>query len=488
MTPDTRHRRTKILVTVGPSSRDESTLRDLIRSGVDGFRFNFSHGSIDDFRPQLRKIRSISRDLDRYVTCLADLQGPKIRVGTLEDEPLTLGNDEIVLLHPDSLDPDRLPDDPIRLPIAHETLAEDFRTDSVVYVNEGQVTLRVTEQHDDYVAARVTEGGKVWSDKGINLPDTEFSAPPMTEKDRRDLDAIVDEDFDMVALSFVRRASDLDEVRETLDEADGDPDLLAKIESRKALDNLDEIISVVEGIIVARGDLGVEIGPERVPYQQKRMIRKANRMGRIVVTATQMLESMIGNPVPTRAEVSDVANAVLDVSDVVMLSGETAIGEYPVKTTRTMNDIIRTTEKDFRDELVKLSPDLDELEVLVGASMSNAAARVANEVEAKAIVAPSSSGFTVRMVSKTYPVCPIVALSFNETTLRKSSLYRNVKPYPLEKIETTDRLIAESQRIVRNLGLAEPGDNIVLLTGLPINQAGVTNLLHVVELEEETRR
>lgn len=485
MARESEHRRTKILVTVGPASREESTLRNLMEAGVDGFRFNFSHGSIEEFRPQLRKIRSISRDLDRYGACLADLQGPKIRVGKLEQEPLTLSHNESIILYPDTIDPDQLPDEQTSIPVDYENLSEDFRTDSVIFVNEGQVSLRVTRQHDSYVEARVTEEGTIWSDKGINLPETEVSAPAMTEKDRRDLEAIVEADFDMVALSFVRRASDLDEAREALKEADGNPDLLAKIESRKALDNLDEIISVVEGIIVARGDLGVEIGPERVPYQQKRMIRKANRMGRIVITATQMLESMIQNPVPTRAEVSDVANAVLDVSDVVMLSGETAIGDYPVKTTRTMNDIIRTTENDFRDELVELSPDLDELEVLVGASMSNAAARVANEVGAKAIVAPSSSGFTVRMVSKTYPVCPIVALSFNETTLRKTSLYRNVKPYPLEKIDTTDRLIEESQRIVRNLGLASPGDNIVLLTGLPINQAGVTNLLHVVELEGE---
>lgn len=479
-----QHRRTKILVTVGPSTSDESTLRRLLEAGVNGFRFNFSHGSIDDFKPILKRIRKITSEFNRNVTCLADLQGPKIRVGKLDSQPLILENEEIVVVHPPDVTSDNLPDNSIHVPITHANLASDFSTGSLIHLNEGKVRLEVVEQKEDYIKARVREEGKIWNDNGVNVPDTEFSVPAMTDKDRRDLRGIVEEDFDMIALSFVRKASDLDEAREKIQEVDQPLDLLAKIESSKALRNLDEIISSVEGIIVARGDLGVEIGPERVPFQQKRMIRKANRRGRIVITATQMLETMIENPVPTRAEVSDVANAVLDVSDVVMLSGETAVGQYPIKTTETMNNIITTTETDFRDQLVELSPDLDRNEVKIGATMSNAAARVANDVDAKAIVAPTSSGFTARMVSKTYPICPIVALSYNDRTLQKSSLYRNVKPYPLEKISKTERLIEESKTIVRELNLAVEGDKIILLTGLPLERGGITNLLHVIEIRD----
>ncbi|MFB6346698.1 MAG: pyruvate kinase [bacterium] len=477
-------RRTKILVTLGPASTGQSTIESLIKTGVDGFRFNFSHGTIEDFRPVLRTVRDVSSELDRHIACMADLQGPKIRVGKLEEEPLTLSENSRVILHSGEQDFFDPPEDLPELPITHRNLVDDFTVGTKVHVNEGRITLRITEKREQCLIATVLEAGRVWNDKGVNVPDAEFDVPAMTPKDKEDLNAIVTEDFDMVALSFVRQASDLQEARAKLEEADPPIDLLAKIESKKALSNLDEIIDSVEGIIVARGDLGVEIGPERVPYHQKRMIEKANRKGRIVITATQMLESMISNPVPTRAEVSDVANAVLDVSDGVMLSGETAVGDHPVKVTDYMNDIVRATEDDFREKLASLSPDLDELDTKVGATMSNAAAQVANDVDASAIVAPTSTGFTVRMVSKTYPVCPIIALSFRATTRQKVSMYRNVKPYKLEKISSTEKLIEESIRIVDELELAQPGDNIVLLAGLPIDRGGITNLLHVIEIPE----
>lgn len=418
---------------------------------------------------------------------MADLQGPKIRIGTLNTDSLTLEESDTVILYPSTTVEPSFDESYSLIPITHENLVQDFKVGTEIYLNEGKVQLRVTDKNKGSLTAEVEEGGRVRSDNGVNVPNANFDVPAMTDEDRSDLDDIVQADFDMVALSFVRRASDLEEARDTLDKTDRPIDLLAKIESKKALDNLDSIIETVEGIIVARGDLGVEIGPERVPFQQKRMIKKANQKGRIVITATQMLESMINSPVPTRAEVSDVANAVLDVSDGVMLSGETAIGEFPEKVTKYMNSIVTTTESDFRDELFEISPDLGELDAQVGATMSNAAAQVANEVEASAIVAPSSSGFTVRMVSKTYPVCPIIALSFKPTTRQKVAMYRNVKPYPLEKISSTEKLIEESTRITRELDLAEPGDNIVLLTGLPVDKGGITNLLHVITVPESAQ-
>jgi pyruvate kinase len=270
--------------------------------------------------------------------------------------------------------------------------------------------------------------------------------------------------------------------REMIDDSNKNIDLIAKIESRKALDNLDGIIEAVEGIIVARGDLGVEVGVERVPFHQKEMIKKANRRGKIAITATQMLESMIQNPVPTRAEVSDVSNAILDGSDVVMLSGETAVGDYPIQSVKAMADIIEATEEDFHKQLIELTPDIEQGEEKLAASMSNAAARVANEIGAAAIIAPTSSGFTARMVSNTYSICPIIALSFNPVSRQKAALYRNVRPYELGKVTDTDKLMTASIEAAKEMGYAKEGDQVVLITGLPITQPGVTNFLHVMDV------
>jgi len=475
------YRKTKILVTVGPSVSDEDKIRALINEGVDGFRFNFSHGGIEAHLPILNKVRKVAEEKGKYVACLADLQGPKIRVGEIEEEPLEIKEGQHVALY--YCEREKPNYEGPTIPICYEHILEDIHKDEVIFLSDGQIELQIKRKTETYLEAQSLVDGALWSRKGVNIPSSELSVDALTEKDRTHLRAVVQEDFDYVALSFVRHPRDLKPARKIIKKSNEDIDLIAKLESRKALDHLDEIIESVEGIIVARGDLGVEIGVERVPYYQKRMIEKANRRGKVAITATQMLESMIHNPGPTRAEVSDVSNAILDGSDVVMLSGETAVGEHPIRSVKTMCDIIGATEEDFQQHLMELTPDIEHGEEKLAASMSNAAARVANEIGASAIIAPTASGYTARMVSNTYPVCPIIALSFNPTSRQKAALYRNVTPYSLKKIEDTDSLVRNSVQVAKELGYAEPGDRVVLLTGLPTSRTGVTNLLHVIDVD-----
>lgn len=474
-------RKTKILITVGPACSDEETLRSLMEAGVNGFRFNFSHGSMEAHRSSLNRVRQISSELDQPVACLADLQGPKIRVGELEDEPMTVEQGTTYCLYPAGEEHTH-GNSTKQIPINYEFLLDDVEKGDEIYMNDGQIELVVEHVDEGCVQARSLVEGLLWSRKGVNIPGADLSVNAMTEKDFDDLEQIIKHDFDYVALSFVCRASDLDPARELLEQADRNMDLIAKIESRRALDHLDEIIDGSEGVIVARGDLGVEIGVERVPFHQKNMIRKANSRGKIVITATQMLESMIEKPVPTRAEVSDVSNAILDGSDVVMLSGETAVGDYPVRSVEAMAEIIEATESDFEEHLMELVSTVQEGAEKQAISMSNSAARVANEIDARAIVAPTASGFTARMVSNTYSFCPIIALSFDRTTRQKTALYRNVIPYSLRKMNDTDELIEASASVARELGYAAEGDPVVLLTGLPIREPGVTNFLHVLNV------
>ena len=481
MQPRKPLRKTKILITVGPACWDEETLRSLIKAGVDGFRFNFSHGGIEDQRPVLERVRTIAKEEQRFVACLADLQGPKIRVAELSDEPMEIKQGETYCLYPVGQE-HHAPATPGQIPIDYEHFIDDLSVDDEVYLNDGQLELIVEHVGNNCVQARSRVNGLLRSRKGVNIPSADLSVDAMTEKDHEDLQEIVKHDFDYVALSFVRRARDLEPAREILEQTEQNIDLIAKIESRRALDHLEAIIENSEGIIVARGDLGVEIGVERVPYHQKNMIRKANSRGKTVITATQMLESMIEKPVPTRAEVSDVSNAILDGSDVVMLSGETAVGSHPVRSVEAMREIITATESDFEEDLIELVSTVQEGPRKQAISMSNSAARVANEIGARAIVAPTASGFTAQIASNTVSRCPIIALSFDATTRNKAALYRNVVPYSLKKLSNTDELIEASACAARDLGYADKGDPVVLLTGLPISRRGVTNFLHVLNV------
>lgn len=473
-------RRCKVLVTIGPAIEEKAQIKQLLEAGVDGFRFNFSHGTLEDFLPLIDRIREISRELEKPVACLADLPGPKLRVGSSLESALNLNvGEEVVVYEPDSgfsVDSSRA------FPVDCETLFEDVEPGESIYVNDGQVQLEIREVKQGAVFTRVQQAGLVQADKGVNLPDSDLSLHALTEADRQALTGIVQADFDLVALSFVRSARDLELAQETIAAEDSQVDLIAKIETKPALQNLEEIISEVQGVMVARGDLGVEISHRRVPFYQKEIIKRANRRGKIVITATQMLESMIEQPSPTRAETSDVANAVLDGSDVVMLSGETAVGNYPVEAVKTMVEIIDSTESDFQQELREISTDIQEPSREVAVSMVNAAARCAREIEARAVVIPTFSGSTARMFSNTYTPCPVIALCASSTTRQKSALYRNVYPWPLEVIDNTDQLVKEVKRVTRELELVEPGEKVVLLAGLPLAEAGITNMSYVIEI------
>ncbi len=476
----TEQRRCKILATVGPATAEPDKIEQLIEAGVNGFRFNFSHGGIEDFRPLITKIREISRERGEAVACLADLQGPKLRIGVNLSSELSVEPGQEVAVYPagEAEEPDFNP----AIPISCSSLLTDLKPGENIYINDGQIQLQIKGETPVALLTVVKRGGIVAPKKGVNLPDSELSFPALTEKDKADLEGIIKADFDFIALSFVRRPEDLKPVREAIEAIEKPIDLIAKIETRLALENLPEIIGEVEGVMVARGDLGVEIGHRRVPYYQKEIIRQANSRGKIVITATQMLESMIKNSSPTRAETSDVANAVLDGSDVVMLSGETAVGDYPVETVETMNEIINSTESDFKQQLRELSADLEQPGREVAVSMVNAAARSAWEIAARAVVIPTFSGSTARLLSNTYTPCPLIALCASPTARQKSALYRNVYPWPLEVIDSTDRLVEEVKRVVKKLKIAREGEKIVLLAGLPLAKPGITNMIYVIEI------
>lgn len=477
---DSTRRSCKILATLGPSLWSEKKLRRAMEKGVDGFRFNFSHGDIEDYREVLKTIRRLSDELEKPVATLADLQGPKIRVGELEVDELNLEEEDEVWFYESSDSP---PAHSPSVPISYSGLAEEVEPGEDVYINDGIIQIRVTARRENYLVGEVITGGVLWSRKGVNLPESELKVSALTGKDRRDLEEIMREDFDMVALSFVRRREDLQPVRELMEQSDRPVDLIAKIEHRQALENLESIIEAVEGVMVARGDLGVEISPQRVPFYQKKIIEEANKRGRNVITATQMLETMIHNPRPTRAETSDVSNAVIDGSDVVMLSGETAVGDYPLQVIETMDEIITATEKDFDRRAPVLTGENEDFSNRVAVSTCLSAARSSNQLDAAALIIPTFSGSTARLAANTDVKAPIIAMCPSKTALQKVSLYRNVRACSLEMIEDTDRLIKKAVEITRERGLASPGDLLVLLAGLPLPKAGVTNFMHIIEVE-----
>lgn len=457
--------KTKILSTLGPASFDEAVLSDLL-SAVDGVRFNFSHSTVDEHVEKARAIRSE----DRNVTCLADLPGGKYRLR--DEQPITdLDEQDEVSVGYESVD--------IHLP---DTLdLDDFEEEDTVQISDGTIKIVLSKQKKQSWTATVKRGGRIESGDGLTLPDRSAFSAALTSQDREYLKRILDEPFDMVALSFVRNAEDVKEAAKIIRSKSGDvrPDLIAKIETEAALDNIDGILDYVEGVMVARGDLGAEVGVERVPYEQKRLIERANQQGKIVITATQMLDSMVQSQTPTRAEVSDVANAVLDGSDVVMLSEETAIGDYPLEAVRTMRNVIRRAEQDFQNDLDD-PVSLSQHDPPTAASLSRAAAGVAQRVQGSAVAVFTTSGFSARLMSKTHPDCPIISLCTTAEAYRKTRLYRNIEPMQLETPDSTDALIESVRHTVR--GRSDIGEGpIIVLGGLPLQQTRITNFLHVIE-------
>jgi pyruvate kinase len=475
-------RRAKIVATLGPALDDRERLRAAVEAGIDVVRLNFSHGDHETHQRRLDTVRELSHRLGRNVASLADLQGPKIRLGLLPDPGVDVPTGSEVELHAghETL-PSYTSEGQVALPVVYEALARDVQPGSLVLIDDGSLRLVVSRIDGDRVTARVVNGGLAKSRKGVNLPGVRVSAPSLTDKDVTDLKVAVELGCDWVALSFVRRPADVLEARNRIHGLGGECPVVAKLERPEAIDNLQAIVAVSDAVMVARGDLGVEIGPERVPAIQKQIIDEANAESRPVITATEMLESMINSPRPTRAEASDVANAIFDGTDALMLSGETAAGRYPVEAVRTMARIIEVAESS--PHLVHPTPP-PHSEVTVGRVVARAAVQVACDVQATAIVAYSISGSSIELVSKYRPPMPLLGLTPKETTRRRTALMWGTEAALVPMKGAVTALTTSAERVLVDGNWAERGDRIVIVSGRPGGQGG-TNRITVHRVGDE---
>jgi pyruvate kinase len=462
-------RRTKILATIGPASGERDALAALVRAGMDAARLNFSHATHEQHREWADLIRSAADDAGRPLAIVADLQGPKLRIGELP-APRLLSDGEEVVVTPEVGARDG------ELPVSPAVIGDVLGVGNDVLIDDGLVRLHVEEIEHGRARCRVLVGGVVSSHKGVNLPGVPLPIPSLTPKDVSDLEFALELGVDYVALSFVRSAADVRQLGELIEEADSHAEVIAKIEKAEAVDALDDILAETDAIMVARGDLGVEIGPALVPLLQKRIILRSLELGKPVITATQMLESMIEHAEPTRAEASDVANAVLDGSSALMLSGETAVGSYPVEALSYMDRIIRAVEPSLRYR--HQMPDPGE-QPTVGRAMSNAACDLAETLGAKAILVPTATGRTASAVARLRPRRPIVGLTHNRYALQQMALEWGVIPLFLPEATDVQELWDRAIAATRDAGLVDPGDWMVITAGTSVNIPGTTNLIKV---------
>ena len=470
-------RRTRIVCTIGPATSSPKPLERLIETGMDVARLNFSHGTREGHGRTIRNLRETSGRLGRPVAILQDLAGPKIRIGPIKNGPITLVSGETF-----TLSGREVPGDVHRVSLTYKDLPAEVLPGDRLLLSDGELELVVEETSEEEIRCRVVVGGSLSSSKGINLPDRSIRAPSLTEKDREDLAFGLEQGVDFIALSFVRTAIEVERTRSLIAESGRDTPILAKIEKREALDHIDEIIRAADGIMIARGDLGVEIPIEDVPKFQKMLIEKANQAGKPAITATQMLRSMVENPRPTRAEVTDVANAILDGTDAVMLSEETAVGRYPVKAVEMMSRIAGAAESTFpfRDWAARFE---GKRSVSRQEAVVHAACQLAEEVKAAAIITCTQSGSTTRLVSKYRPSQPILAMTPDETTRRRLALTWGSVPLRIEATGSHDELERESLRIAGESGYVESGQAVVLIAGYPLHQPGITNMIKISVVE-----
>jgi pyruvate kinase len=471
-----RRRKTKIVCTLGPATESSEGIAALVQAGTDVFRLNFSHGNREDHRNNIRRIREVSETLGREVGILQDLAGPKIRLGELPAEGIVLEAGQTVALGVEGRSEDDV------LPVGYPHLLEDVGVGERILLADGLAELEVIGVAEDRLLCEVLIGGTVSSRKGVNLPHANLRVASFTEKDRQDLTVGLDEGVDFVALSFVRHENDLAPVRERLDRQEHPPLLIAKIEKPQAVDRLGPILDAVDGVMVARGDLGVEMPPEQVPMIQKEIITAARRAGRPVITATQMLRSMVDSPRPLRAEASDVANAVLDGTDAVMLSEETAIGNYPTEAVHVLHRVA-----------VEAEPKINHLQMLADSSspsvldltsaISRAACELAASIGAVAIVTTTASGHTAKLVARHRPATPLLGLTTSVAVARQLRLSWGVIPAVRRETEDPIELGHAILAELAEHGLGSPGDRVVFTAGLPLGGSGTTNLIRVLELE-----
>ncbi len=470
-------RRTKIVCTIGPATQSEDVITKLIDAGMNVARINFSHGTAEQHEQTINTVRRIARDKNIPVAILQDLSGPKIRIGLMKAPVNLVTGAEFVIYKQDRVG------DVTGASCSYPELVHVVEPGDTILLADGAINLKVLKRDEEKVICRVVEGGMLSSHKGINLPDRTLPLPSLTEKDRQDLQLGIKLGVDYVALSFVRRPEDVLELKNLIDRAGLEAGVIAKIEKHEALDAIDEIIAASDGIMVARGDLAVEIPLERVPIEQKMIIQKSNQTGRPVITATQMLKSMVEQSRPTRAEAADVANAVLDGTDAVMLSEETAVGRFPVETVQTMHRILVATEQTLGPKFLTQTQRQGD-HITVPAAVSHAAVIMARDLQASAIMAPTRSGATARMISRYRPMMPIVALCTEEKVRQQLSLVWGVYPYKVEKISDTDSVFQLARETALQNGFVKPGQMIITTAGMPLGTRGTTNLIKVEELEE----
>ena len=465
-------RKTKIICTMGPAVDDEEKLRALILAGMDAARFNFSHGTHESHLATLTKVKRVRDEMGVALATILDTKGPEIRIRTFENGPVTLEEGAAF-----TLTTREVPGDGSCVSVTYLDLHKELSPGCRVLIDDGLIELQVREIHGQDIECTVVSGGPLSSNKSINIPDVHIHLPSLTEKDREDLRFAVEQDFDFVAASFVRKASDVEDIRACLREHGGEHvRIISKIENREGVDNLDEIIAASDGLMVARGDLGVEIPACEVPILQKEMITKTRMAGKPVITATQMLDSMIRNPRPTRAEVSDVANAVFDGTSCVMLSGETASGKYPLEAVETMVDTIRAAEQatDYweRFQSASFKPGRS-----INEAVTHTCCLTAMDLAADAILTPTQTGHSARMISRFRPACPIVALTTTERARRQLAISWGVRPLLAGYVDSTDRLFSMCVQTALKEGAVEEGQTVVITAGVPIGRAGSTNLI-----------
>ena len=474
------HQNTKIVATLGPASSSEEMLEKLLFAGVDVFRLNFSHGSHEQHKEAIDRIVKLRKKHNVYVGILADLQGPKIRIGKIENDgfPIKSGDEILFVTKPCLGNKDKVS-------ISYEQFAKDANPGEKILLDDGNVTMEVVETNKvDTVKMRILHGNRLSSNKGVNLPDTSVTIPCLTEKDLIDLDYICTQDaINWIALSFVRKANDVKQLRSIIKKKGFSAKLISKIDKPEAIENSDKIIKASDAIMIARGDLGVEVAMEKLPALQKMIIKKCIKKGKPVITATQMMDSMIKNPNPTRAEITDVANAVLDGTDAVMLSGETSVGDHPVLVVEAMNKIISEAEKHYEWSGKRPKPSL-ESETFYSDTICLNAAKVAEDIKAKGILGLTISGYTAFKISSYRPNSKIYIFSAKEKILNTLTLVWGVKTFFYDKFTTTDETITDLSAILKASKVIIKGDSLVNTGTMPLREKGRTNMLKITHVEE----
>ena len=467
-------RKTKIVCTLGPSTDQPGILRQLLENGMNVARFNFSHGDYAEHKGRLDTLRALSAELDVPVPAMLDTKGPEIRLGEFAN-----GSEKLVTGQKFTLTTREVAGTSEICSVSYKDLPRDVIAGGRIMLDDGLISLRIDNVTDTDILCTVENDGTIKTKKGVNVPGVHLSMPYMSQRDREDILFGIEQGFDLISASFTRSAQDIMEIRHLLDEHNAKIRIIAKIENQEGIDNIDEILTVADGIMVARGDMGVEIDFAEIPAIQKHLIERAMLSGKICITATQMLASMMVNPRPTRADITDVANAICDGTGAVMLSGETAAGKYPVAALKAMSMIAETTESDSSFESLAHHVSFDAAHLTLSAAVSHAACTTAADIGASAIITASKSGETARLLSRFRPEAQIIACVLDETTCRQLNIYRGVTPLMMDYANSTDELISMSVDVAEKAGLIHSGDRVVVTAGVPVGVSGTTNMIKV---------